>query len=152
MACDKYKVKTPPRRHPLFYKCSRPYSVSDYELSKFIFDQNETFCCTFMFIKQCMFADGPSKPKFTGGFRLFELDSCDNYGKVCLVYREPKQSSGKSIGESSWTVDSHPGFLKLKRVQGSFTCFISTPKVSECESVTWQDCFLFVWYVCVHPV
>ncbi|XP_070175307.1 tubulin polyglutamylase complex subunit 2-like isoform X2 [Littorina saxatilis] len=45
-------------------------------------------------------SDEPSKPKFSGGFRLFELDNCDNYGRVCVVYREPKQSCGESDSES----------------------------------------------------
>ena len=41
-------------------------------------------------------SDEPSKPKFSGGYRLFELDSCDNYGKVVLVFKEHTQNSGMS--------------------------------------------------------
>ncbi|KAK7484590.1 hypothetical protein BaRGS_00024222 [Batillaria attramentaria] len=50
--------------------------------------------------------DGPSKPKFTGGFRMFELDPCDGYGKVCLVYREQRQGTGSSEMTSEvWFLD-----------------------------------------------
>ena len=41
-----------------------------------------------------VYADGPNKPKFGSDCRIFELDSGDNYGRVCLVYREGKESSG----------------------------------------------------------
>jgi len=32
-----------------------------------------------------------SRPKFDQRSRIFELDACDGYGKVCLVYHNTKQ-------------------------------------------------------------
>ncbi|KAL8625444.1 hypothetical protein ACOMHN_018589 [Nucella lapillus] len=57
-------------------------------------------------------SDGPSKPKFSGGFRMFELDSCDNYGRVCLVYREAKENSGELKSEV-WFLDRALGWHYL---------------------------------------
>ena len=31
-----------------------------------------------------------SRPKFDHSSRLFELDSCGGFGKVCLVYKDTK--------------------------------------------------------------
>ncbi|XP_076465707.1 tubulin polyglutamylase complex subunit 2-like isoform X2 [Babylonia areolata] len=57
-------------------------------------------------------SDGPGKPKFSGGFRIFELDNCDNYGRVCLVYREPKEGSGEMKSEV-WFLDRALGWHYL---------------------------------------
>lgn len=56
--------------------------------------------------------DFSGKPKFSGGFRMFELDPCENIGKVCLVYREPTSTSGELKSEI-WFLDRALGWHYL---------------------------------------
>ena len=37
-----------------------------------------------------LFFVGFEKPTFDSRCKIFELDPCDSFGKVCLVYRESK--------------------------------------------------------------
>lgn len=41
-----------------------------------------------LFTKQFADNDKPKLPHFDGRARIFELDPCNGYGKVCLVYRK----------------------------------------------------------------
>ncbi|XP_046576680.1 LOW QUALITY PROTEIN: tubulin polyglutamylase complex subunit 2-like [Haliotis rubra] len=47
---------------------------------------------------------GIEKPTFTGRNRLYELDSCDGYSKVCLVYKEAKAGVSEPTVEI-WFLD-----------------------------------------------
>ncbi|XP_025077169.1 tubulin polyglutamylase complex subunit 2-like isoform X1 [Pomacea canaliculata] len=60
--------------------------------------------------------DNPSKPKFSGGFRIFELDPCNGYGKVCMVYRDSKPTTVLIAGEMTseiWFLDRALGWHYL---------------------------------------
>ena len=108
-----------------------------------------------------IFADGPSKPKFNGGFRLFELDACENYGKVCLVFREAKPSSGKCVRKNPAAVhyiqDNKKMFLFFIFYFFYFTKtsfgFMHFLFIQECQiSVINVQFFVCVVGVCVYPV
>ncbi|XP_067664466.1 tubulin polyglutamylase complex subunit 2-like isoform X2 [Haliotis asinina] len=47
---------------------------------------------------------GIEKPTFTGRNRIYELDSCDGYSKVCLVYKEAKAGVSEPTVEI-WFLD-----------------------------------------------
>ena len=48
---------------------------------------------------------GFEKPTFDSRCKIFELDPCDSFGKVCLVYRESK--TGKLHYKIRYVVLSH---------------------------------------------
>lgn len=44
----------------------------------------------FLYFGNVFFSTGFERPTFDSRCKIFELDPCDAYGKVCLVYKESK--------------------------------------------------------------
>lgn len=63
--------------------------------------------------------EGKEKPCFDSRFKLFELDPCDGYGKVCLVYRESR-TGGTDPKVEIWFLDRS---LAWHYITDSFTSY-----------------------------
>lgn len=59
----------------------------------------------------CSFCVGLEKPTFDNRCKVFELDPCDGYGRVCLVYKESKTGNSAlpiiNLGLSDLSPFSH---------------------------------------------
>ena len=48
------------------------------------------------------FCLGLEKPTFDNRCKVFELDPCDGYGRVCLVYKESKTGNSPTPNKATW--------------------------------------------------
>lgn len=83
----------------LSFVWSFPFVFFSFEFGNTLltFDIRRYFCLCFLTYKnrnkikiQFVLFAGLEKPTFDNRCKIYELDPCDGYGKVCLVYRESK--------------------------------------------------------------